>query len=69
MVIAHWQIGRLIDEHKQQGEYRTTYGMQLLKGLSKKLTAEFGKGFDISKLRKPKYWIFHQDTFWQIGSV
>ena len=48
MVIAYWEIGRQINE--AIGD-RAKYGKQLLKYLSSRLTAEFGKGFDESNLR------------------
>lgn len=51
MVQSYWHIGRLIIEHEQQGESRAGYGKQQLEGLSARLTAEFGKGFDIRNLR------------------
>lgn len=51
MVQTYWHIGRLIVEHEQQGEKRAAYGKQQLESLASKLTAEFGKGFDISNLR------------------
>jgi predicted nuclease of restriction endonuclease-like (RecB) superfamily len=52
MVEAYWQIGRLIVEHEQKGEQRADYGKQQLQQLAAKLTAEFGKGFDLSNLRR-----------------
>lgn len=51
MAHTYWQIGRLIIEHEQQGESRAAYGKQQLEQLSAILTAEFGKGFDITNLR------------------
>lgn len=51
MVQTYWQIGRLIVEDEQQGKARAEYGKALLKNLSIALTAEFGKGFDVSNLR------------------
>lgn len=51
MVQAYWQIGRLIVEQEQQGRERAQYGKAQLKQLSQQLTAEFGKGFDITNLR------------------
>jgi predicted nuclease of restriction endonuclease-like (RecB) superfamily len=51
MIEAYWQIGRRIVEQEQQGETRAAYGEQVLKELSKALTAEFGKGFSSSNLR------------------
>lgn len=52
MVQTYWQIGRLIVEDEQQGQARADYGKQLLKQLSETLTKEFGKGFDLTNLRK-----------------
>ncbi|WP_159520855.1 PDDEXK nuclease domain-containing protein [Sunxiuqinia indica] len=51
MVTTYWEIGRLIIEEEQNGTIRAEYGKQVLKDLSKKLTAEFGKGFSIANLR------------------
>jgi len=52
MVQTYWQVGCLIVEHEQQGENRASYGKQVLQQLSKILTSEFGKGFDLTNLRK-----------------
>lgn len=41
----------MIVEYEQNGNERAEYGKAVLEGLSKKLTAEFGKGFDESNLR------------------
>ena len=46
MVSSYWSIGQLIVEDEQNGNERAEYGKAVLEGLSKKLTAEFGKGFD-----------------------
>ncbi|WP_193156871.1 PDDEXK nuclease domain-containing protein [Pseudoalteromonas aliena] len=51
MVHAYWQIGRLIVDDEQQGSTRAEYGKSVLKGLSAQLTADLGKGFDVSNLR------------------
>ncbi|MGD9931663.1 MAG: YhcG family protein [Mangrovibacterium sp.] len=51
MVTAYWQIGRLIVEEEQNGASRASYGKMVLKELSEKLTAEFGKGFTEANLR------------------
>ena len=51
MVIAYWEIGEQI--HLACGENdRAEYGKNLLKYLSEQLSAEFGRGFDESNLRK-----------------
>jgi len=46
-----WEIGRHIIEFEQGGAGRAQYGKQLLPTLATTLTAEFGKGFDVSNLR------------------
>ncbi len=51
MVLAYWEIGRLIVEDEQQGKQRADYGKAVLKELSMRLTKEYGKGFDESNLR------------------
>jgi len=50
LLLSYWQIGQLIVEDEQQGKGRATYGKFVLKNLSKKLTLEFGKGFDYTNL-------------------
>ena len=50
MVQAYWEIGEQI--HLACGENgRAEYGAGLLKYLSEKLTAEFGKGFTVANLK------------------
>jgi predicted nuclease of restriction endonuclease-like (RecB) superfamily len=51
MVEAYWDIGRQITE-AQNNDRRAEYGAQLLKYLAANLTADFGKGFDESSLRR-----------------
>jgi hypothetical protein len=50
MVAAYWQVGQVIVEEEQRGKHRAGYGQQLLAGLSPRLQAEFGRGFDPSNL-------------------
>ena len=50
MVTAYWNIGKEIYEVCGEND-RAAYGKQVLKELSEKLSAEFGKGFDITNLR------------------
>ena len=49
-VVTNFEIGRLIVEHEQRGEKRASYGQELLKLLSTRLSDEFGKGFSKSNL-------------------
>ena len=51
MVIAYWNIGKLIVEDELH-RGRADYGKNILKNISKRLTKEFGKGFDERELRK-----------------
>ncbi len=51
MVLAYWQVGKLIVEHEQGGEDRAVYGAQTLTTLAQRLTAEFGSGFAVQSLR------------------
>jgi len=46
MVMSYWEVGRIIVEEEQQGKARAQYGSQIIKGLSERLTSEFGKGFN-----------------------
>lgn len=52
MVQTYWNIGRMIVEDEQKGNERASYGKGQLKLLSEKLSSEFGKGFDVTNLRK-----------------
>lgn len=48
MVEAYWEIGKsIVDE--QGGEERAAYGEALIAGLSRRLTADFGRGFGIAQ--------------------
>ena len=50
MVTAYWNIGKQIYDACGENE-RAEYGKNLLQFLSEKLTAEFGKGFNIRNLQ------------------
>ena len=50
MVYTYFEIGKIIVEEEQKGKSRAEYGKGLLKGLSEKLTKEFGKGFSVDNL-------------------
>ena len=66
MVTAYWEIGEQI--YKACGENdRAEYGKNLLKYLSEKLTAEFGKGYSVQGLRNMRqfYCTFpNRSTLW-----
>ena len=70
MVTAYWEIGEQI--YKTCGENdRAEYGKNLLKYLSEKLTAEFGKGYSVQGLRNMRqfYCTFpNRSTLWSESS-
>jgi predicted nuclease of restriction endonuclease-like (RecB) superfamily len=51
-VHAYWHVGREIVEVEQSGKERAGYGDELLKGLATKLTRQFGKGFNLTSLKR-----------------
>jgi predicted nuclease of restriction endonuclease-like (RecB) superfamily len=67
MVLTYYEIGRMIIEDEQQGEIRATYGKQVLKELSKKLSQQFGKGFSVENLDKMRF--FYKTYSPQISSA
>lgn len=50
MVQAYWNVGREIVEEEQKGKERAEYGRHLIEEISKRLTKEYGKGFDQSNV-------------------
>ena len=52
IVQTYWQIGKIIVEDEQGGEKRAKYGTKQLESIAKVLIQEFGKGFEVSNLRK-----------------
>lgn len=49
-VFTYWNVGRLIIE--AQGNIRAKYGEELIQEWSKELTKEYGKGYDVSNLKR-----------------
>lgn len=52
MVMTYYEIGRMIIHEEQNGNERADYGKQLIKTLSIKLMADFGKGFSQRNLEQ-----------------
>lgn len=50
LVRRNWLIGKLIAEEELHGENRATYGLDLVKKLSKRLTDKYGRGFTKTNL-------------------
>jgi predicted nuclease of restriction endonuclease-like (RecB) superfamily len=63
MVLAYWNVGRLIVEHEQAGQARAAYGARLLPALAERLTADLGPGFAVQSLRnfRQLYQVFGTD--------
>ena len=63
MVLAYWEIGKRI--YEAAGD-RAEYGTSLLKYLSKRLSKEFGNGFDVTNLRRMRQFYL---TFQKRGTL
>ena len=50
LVWTNFEIGRRIVEHEQKGKARAEYAKETIKMLSRKLTAEFGRGYSVDNL-------------------
>ena len=50
MVLAYWNVGRIIVENEQNGNIKAEYGKQIIKDLSKELRKILGSGFSVSNL-------------------
>lgn len=50
LVRRNWELGQIIAEEELNGEDRAQYGASVIKELSKRLTATYGKGFSKSYL-------------------
>jgi hypothetical protein len=46
MVDAHWEVGRVIVDEEHAGKGKSNCSERIVAGLSERLQAEFGKGFD-----------------------
>lgn len=63
MVYTYFEIGRMIVEEEQNGKERAEYGKQILKELSKRLNAEFGKGFSQRNLEQMRqFYLIYSKT-------
>ncbi|MFA9190801.1 DUF1016 N-terminal domain-containing protein [Flavobacterium sp. FZUC8N2.13] len=63
MVYTYFEIGRIIVEEEQSGKDRAEYGKQILKGLSTRLTNEFGKGFSLRNLEQiRKFYLIYSNS-------
>lgn len=51
MIVAYWNVGRIIVEREQDGAIKAKYGQRLLAELSVRLTRELGRGYSRSNLQ------------------
>lgn len=51
-VVSNWLLGWRIVEQEQHGKQRAEYGKQIIKQASEALTAEYGKGYSETALRR-----------------
>src|SRR5579862_6896467 len=69
-VRTNFEIGRLIVEHEQQGQDKAKYGELVIKTLSEKLQAEFGRGFSKRNLEfMRQFYIVFGSRFSQIAQT
>jgi predicted nuclease of restriction endonuclease-like (RecB) superfamily len=50
IILTYYEIGRMIFEEEQDGEYRADYAKKVLAQLSNQLTKKFGKGYSLTNL-------------------
>lgn len=50
MVQAYWHVGKVIVDEEQKGQNRAEYGRAIIEDLAKRLTSEYGKGFNKTNL-------------------
>ena len=63
MVYTYFEIGRMIVEEEQKGKERAQYGKRIIEELSKRLQAEFGKGFSQRNLEQMRrFYLIYSKT-------
>lgn len=63
LVCTYYEVGRMIVEEEQGGRKRAQYGKAQLQELSKKLTAQLGKGFSVDNLQNMRnFYIAYSPT-------
>jgi len=68
--ITNFEIGRRIVEFEQQGSRRAEYGERIVRELSQKLTAEFGRGFSKRNLEYiRRFYLEYHDVSPQIAQT
>lgn len=69
MTFAYFHIGKTIVENEQNGDIRAEYASQVLKNLSNRLSAKFGRGFSVDNLENMrKLYINYKDRISETSS-
>ena len=67
LVWTNFEIGRRIVEYEQGGKKRADYAEETLESLSKKLTAEFGRGYSVDNLeRMRRFYLMYRKSATQL---
>ena len=59
MLMAYWNVGRIIVENEQNGNIKAEYGKQIIKELSRELRKTLGSGFSVSNLQYMRRFLLH----------
>ena len=59
MLMAYWNVGRIIVENEQNGNIKAEYGIQIVKELSRELRKILGSGFSVSSLFDMRRFLLH----------
>ncbi len=72
MILAYFQIGKMIVDDEQQGNKRADYAKETILRLSNELNKEFGRGYSVSHLEYMRcFYIVYQPRISQslIGEI
>lgn len=62
MLLAYFQIGKMIVEDEQRGNQRADYAKETILQLSKELNKEFGRGYSVDNLERfRKFYVIYQN--------
>lgn len=67
LVYTYFEIGKMIVEDEQDGNIRAEYGKSVLKTLSAKLSAKFGRGFSVDNLQNMRrfYQVYSEKVIYE----
>src|SRR5438309_6559658 len=62
MLLAYFQIGKMIVEDEQRGSPRADYAKETILQLSNELNREFGRGYSVDNLERfRKFYLIYKD--------